>query len=107
MRLGWCRFVDSIAHGSVRRTNAGERRILVYRYAPSLRRPRFSFRPSAALLHRLTPERRALVSRGAPAENLPPGELSAELEAMGADELRLLLRAKEEREAEAARRSRL
>ena len=45
--------------------------------------------------------------RGAPAENLPPGELSAELEAMGADELRLLLRAKEEREAEAARRSRL
>ena len=99
--------MDSIAHGSVRRTNAGERRILVYRYAPSLRRSRFSFRPSAALLNRLTPERCALVSRGAPAENLPPGELSAELEAMGADELRLLLRAKEQREAEAARRSRL
>ena len=27
-------FVDSIAHGSVRRTNPGERRIAVYRYVP-------------------------------------------------------------------------
>ena len=84
-----------------------------YRASRALRSPSshtarsFALRPSAALLNRLTPERRALVSRGAPAENLPPGELRAELEAMGADDLRLLLRAKEQREAEAARRPRL
>ena len=68
-------FVDSIAHGSVRRINPGERRIVVYRYSPSKRQSRFSYRPSAELLARLTPERAALVSRGAPEPNFPPAAL--------------------------------
>ena len=88
-------FVDSLAHGSVRRSNPEERRTVVYRYCPSLRRSRFGYRPSAELLARLTPERAALVSRGAPAENLPPEALREELEALPLEELRKLLRAKE------------
>jgi hypothetical protein len=88
-------FVDSLAHGSVRRSNPGERRIVVYRYCPSLRRSRFNYRPSAELLARLTPEQAAIVSRGAPVENLPPEALREELEALSLEELRALLRAKE------------
>ena len=48
-------FVDAIMHGSARRTNDGERRIAVYRYGPSWGYFRHHYRPSEALLRRLTP----------------------------------------------------
>lgn len=54
-------FVDAIMHGSARRTNAGERRMTVYRYGPSWGYFRHRFRPSAGLLERLTPRRRQIV----------------------------------------------
>jgi Phytanoyl-CoA dioxygenase (PhyH) len=55
-------FVDAIAHGSARRTNLeGERRVASYRYGPSWGYFRYPYRPSEALLTRLTPERRAVV----------------------------------------------
>src|SRR5690606_21141862 len=54
-------FVDALAHGSARRTNAGERRIIVYRYGPSWGNFRHGYQPSPELLDRLTPERRQIV----------------------------------------------
>ena len=54
-------FVDAIMHGSARRTNAGQRRIVVYRYGPSWGNFRHGYQPSKTLLDRLTPERRQIV----------------------------------------------
>lgn len=54
-------FVDSICHGSARRTNEGERRSIVFRYGPSWGFFRHGYRPSKELLNRLTPERRKIV----------------------------------------------
>jgi len=54
-------FVDAISHGSARRTNPGQRRIVVYRYGPSWGFFRHGYRPSPELLTRLTPPRRAMV----------------------------------------------
>ncbi len=54
-------FVDALSHGSARRTNAGERRIIVYRYGPSWGNFRHGYQPSPELLARLTPERRQIV----------------------------------------------
>lgn len=54
-------FVDAITHGAARRKNPGERRILVYRYGPSWGNFRFGYKPSPALMARLTPERRQIV----------------------------------------------
>jgi hypothetical protein len=54
-------FVDSIAHGSARRVNGGERRICVFRYGPSWGNFRHGYAPSPQLLARLTPERRKIV----------------------------------------------
>ena len=54
-------FVDAIMHGSARRVNAGQRRMAVYRYGPSWGFFRHGYRPSEALLARLTPARRAIV----------------------------------------------
>ncbi len=54
-------FVDAIAHGSAKRINAGERRIVVYRYGPSWGFFRHGYRPSKELLARLTPDRRKIV----------------------------------------------
>ena len=65
-------FVDAIMHGSARRTNPGQRRIAVYRYGPSWGFFRHPYRPSAALLERLTPRRRAVVMPH-PDPALPPG----------------------------------
>jgi ectoine hydroxylase-related dioxygenase (phytanoyl-CoA dioxygenase family) len=66
-------FVDAITHGSAKRVNPGQRRIAVYRYGPSWGMFRHPYRPSKALLERLTPERRAIVW---PHEHklYPPGE---------------------------------
>ena len=66
-------FVDAIMHGSARRMNPGQRRIAVYRYGPSWGSFRHSYRPSAELLARLTPQRRQVVLPGAP----PPCSTSA------------------------------
>jgi hypothetical protein len=65
-------FVDAIAHGSARRTNPGHRRIAVYRYGPSWGYFRLPYRPSPALLERLTGRRRGLVFPHQK-EVLPPG----------------------------------
>lgn len=54
-------FVDACCHGSARRTNAGERRISVYRYGSSWNRTRFGYTPSPELLARLSPFARQLV----------------------------------------------
>ena len=66
-------FTDAICHGSSPRTNAGERRILIYRYSPHALGSRFGFVPSPEFLERLTPERRAIIeAHGAP--RLAPGQ---------------------------------
>ena len=54
-------FTDAIMHGSAARRNPGQRRISVYRYGVSWGRWRLPYRPSAALLSRLTPARRSIV----------------------------------------------
>ena len=54
-------FVDATCHGSAKRTNAGQRRITVYRYGPSWGNFRYGYQPSEELLARLTPERRGIV----------------------------------------------
>jgi hypothetical protein len=59
-------FVDAIMHGSARRVNEGQRRIIVYRYGPSWGRPRHDYQPTPELLARLTPVRRQIVQPGKP-----------------------------------------
>ena len=54
-------FVDTICHGSARRSVPGDRRVVVYRYGPSWGIFRFGYRPSPELLDRLTPARREIV----------------------------------------------
>ena len=54
-------FVDSLCHGSAKRTNRGERRIVVYRYGPSWGFFRHPYRPSAKLLNKLTKFQRKIV----------------------------------------------
>ena len=54
-------FVDCISHGSAKRVNQGDRRIIVYRYGPSWGNFRHGYQPSPELLERLTPERRQIV----------------------------------------------
>lgn len=54
-------FVDALSHGSARRVNPGQRRIMVYRYGPSWGNFRFGYHPSPELLERLTPARRQIV----------------------------------------------
>ena len=59
-------FTDAVTHGSARRTAAGYRRTVLYRYSPRFVRTRFNYEFSAALLRRLTPERRSIL------EPIPP-----------------------------------
>jgi len=54
-------FVDALSHGSAKRVNEGERRIVVYRYGPAWGTFRFGYQPSPELLERLTPTRRRIV----------------------------------------------
>ncbi|MEX0885466.1 MAG: phytanoyl-CoA dioxygenase family protein, partial [Phycisphaeraceae bacterium] len=54
-------FADGTCHGSIERTNPGERRVLIYRYAPHLLASRYNYLPSEELMARLTPERRRIV----------------------------------------------
>ena len=59
-------FVDCMAHGAARRTNPGERRIVLYRYGPHWANNRYGYQLSDALLARLTPARRKIL------QPLPP-----------------------------------
>ena len=54
-------FVDSLCHGSAKRVNEGERRIVVYRYGPSWGFFRHPYRPSTKLLSSLTNFQRKIV----------------------------------------------
>jgi hypothetical protein len=54
-------FVDAIAHGSAKRVNPGERRIVVYRYGPSWGNFRHPYQVSPEFLERLTPRQRKVV----------------------------------------------
>ncbi|NQU38849.1 MAG: phytanoyl-CoA dioxygenase family protein [Lentisphaerae bacterium] len=71
-------FVDAICHGSACRVNSGERRVAVYRYGPSWGFFRHPYRPSQALMERVTPRQRSIVF---PHEKVisPAGSLSAAL----------------------------
>jgi len=70
-------FVDAISHGSARRVNPGNRRIIVYRYGPSWGNSRFGYQPSPALLDRLTPQRRQIVQPQKPLLRTPRGHTGA------------------------------
>lgn len=63
-------FSDAISHGAARRTNPGERRMMVYRYGPSWGNFRHGYQPSPELLARLTPQRRQIVQ---PQQPIPRG----------------------------------
>lgn len=54
-------FVDALSHGSARRVNPGDRRVVIYRYGPSWGNFRLGYQPSESLLARLTPQRRKIV----------------------------------------------
>ena len=64
-------FVDAIGHGSARRVNAGERRIVVYRYGPSWGNFRFPYQVSDELLARLSPAQRQIVCPQRPIPRRP------------------------------------
>jgi hypothetical protein len=59
-------FVDCLAHGSARRSNPGQRRILIVRYGPHWGNDRYGYVPSQGLVDRLSAERRQIV------QPLPP-----------------------------------
>jgi Phytanoyl-CoA dioxygenase (PhyH) len=64
-------FVDAICHGSAKRINPGERRIVVYRYGPSWGNFRHPYQVTDALYERLTPRRRAVVCPQRPQPRVP------------------------------------
>jgi hypothetical protein len=55
-------FTDAICHGSIARTNEGERRVMIYRYSPHCLATRYQYVPSDELIQRLTPQRRKIVA---------------------------------------------
>lgn len=63
-------FVDCMSHGSARRVNPGERRIVVHRYGPHWAQTRYGHKPSPEVLARVTPAQRAILEPIAPL--LPP-----------------------------------
>jgi ectoine hydroxylase-related dioxygenase (phytanoyl-CoA dioxygenase family) len=54
-------FVDGLMHGGSSRTNAGERRVTIYRYGPNWGTSRFGYNYSAELLNRVTPTQRKIL----------------------------------------------
>ncbi len=64
-------FVDAICHGSAKRVNPGERRIVVYRYGPSWGNFRHPYHASNELLDRLTPRQRSIVCPQLPIKREP------------------------------------
>ena len=67
-------FVDCLAHGSAKRINDGERRILIIRYGPHWGFDRYGYQPSPELISRLAPERRKILQPLPPI--VPPGQPS-------------------------------
>ena len=63
---------DALTHGSAARTNAGYRRITLYRYSGGLLRSRFNYQPSEALLAAMDEEQRLIVQPMPPRR--PPTE---------------------------------
>jgi ectoine hydroxylase-related dioxygenase (phytanoyl-CoA dioxygenase family) len=62
-------FSDALMHGGMSRTNpAGARRVVIYRYGVSWARTRYGYQYSAALLNRLTSERRKILQPQLPIE---------------------------------------
>ncbi len=59
-------FVDCLGHGSAKRVNPGDRRIIVFRYGPSWGNFRHGYQVSDALAARLTPERLQIARPKAP-----------------------------------------
>lgn len=59
-------FVDCLGHGSAKRVNPGDRRIIVFRYGPSWGNFRHGYQVSDELAARLTPERLQIVRPKAP-----------------------------------------
>lgn len=74
-------FSDAICHGSAKRTNPGERRIIVYRYGPSWGNFRHGYLPSPELLQRLTPQRRNVVWPQQPLLRPPQVDANADVKA--------------------------
>ena len=64
-------FVDALCHGSAKRINPGERRIVVYRYGPSWGNFRHPYQASDDLLRRLTPRQRAVACPQRPIRREP------------------------------------
>ncbi|MEM7624259.1 MAG: phytanoyl-CoA dioxygenase family protein [Planctomycetota bacterium] len=64
-------FTDALTHGSMPRTSPGERRVMIYRYAPHLLAKRFNYLPSEELLARLSERQRHMVLAQPP--RLRPG----------------------------------
>jgi len=54
-------FTDALCHGSTARINPGERRVMIYRYAPHLLASRMNYIPSEGLIERLNDARREIV----------------------------------------------
>mgnify|MGYP003328330950 FL=1 len=65
-------FVDGISHGSAKRINSGERRVIIFRYGPSWGNFRHGYKTSTELLARLNPERRTIVQPQQPLLRPPP-----------------------------------
>lgn len=54
-------FVDALSHGATKRINAGERRVVIFRYGPSWGNTRYGYRYSDELLARVTPAQRSIL----------------------------------------------
>ena len=54
-------FNDNCLHGSLQRTNQGERRTLVFRYLPSVYGYRWNYSPSTEVIERLSVRQRTLL----------------------------------------------
>ena len=63
-------FVDALSHGATKRTNPGDRRVVIYRYGPSWGATRYGYRYTEELLNRVTPEQRRILE---PILPRPPG----------------------------------
>jgi hypothetical protein len=63
-------FVDALSHGATKRTNPGDRRVVIYRYGPTWGATRYGYRYSHELLDRVTPEQRRILE---PILPRPPG----------------------------------
>lgn len=66
-------FTDAICHGSTPRTNPGQRRVCIYRYAPHLLAPRMNYVPDPQWIATLSETQRDLVMPTPP--RMRPGQV--------------------------------